>query len=157
MSLFSKHILDFYCPIEGTSAPLSKTPDCSFSKELMGCGVVIFPTDNKVYAPTDAKIDFIFPTKHALALKAKSGEEYLIHVGIDTYKLKGEGFTLHVKPGEFVKQGELLMEFNLNYIKTQGLSPATPIIFPNAEKKNLTILSFGSVVAHEKILEIKRN
>lgn len=156
MSLFSKHVLHFYCPMDGEAAPLSETPDYAFSQEMMGRGVVIFPTGNKVYAPTDAKIDFTFPTRHAIALKAKSGEEYLIHVGIDTYKLNGKGFMLHVKSGDIVQHGQLLLEFDLDYINSQGLSPATPIVFPDVYKKKLEIETFGPVSANDKLLEIRK-
>lgn len=100
MGLFSKHNLIFLSPLDGEAAPLSKIPDHAFSQGLLGAGLVIFPTKNKVYAPTDGKIDFIFPTKHAIGFETKEGFEYLIHVGIDTYKLKGDGFQLHVEAGD---------------------------------------------------------
>lgn len=156
MGLFSKHNLTFHCPLDGEAAPLSKIPDHAFSQGLLGAGLVIFPTKNKVYAPTDGKVDFIFPTKHAIGFETKEGFEYLIHVGIDTYKLGGEGFQLHVEAGDHVTQGQLLLEFDPERILYQGLSTATPIVFPNAHKDCIDVLKYGTVNANDELLTLKR-
>lgn len=154
MTLFAKNNLVFYCPLNGEIAPLSKTPSDAFSHDLLGTGIVIFPNENKVYAPTDAKINFIFPTKHAIGFETKSGYEYLIHVGIDTNQLKGNGFKLHVQSGDYVKQGQLLLDFDLDLIQSHGLSIATPVVFPNASQ--IDVLKYGQAKANDKLLIVKR-
>ena len=99
----------------------------------MGDGIVMFPKGNMIYAPADATIETVFPTKHAIGLKTKQGTEILLHVGIDTVKLDGKGFTVFVKDGDSVQKGDKLMEVDLNYIAENAASTAIPMVFTNLE------------------------
>ena len=95
----------------------------------MGDGFVVFPEDGQVYAPEDGQVMFVFPTKHAIGLKTADGLEYLLHIGVDTVKLDGNGFEVFVKDGDLIKRGDKLMEFDLQYIKEHAASEACMTIF----------------------------
>lgn len=146
----------FTSPIDGEIAGITETPDDAFSQKMVGDGIVIFPTGNKIYAPCDAKVDVLFPTKHALGLTSLNGTEILIHVGIDTVKLEGKGFTGFVKQGDKVKKGDLLMELDLDFISKNAPSTAIPIVFTNlSDNQSVTILKSGTVKANEAAFAIK--
>ncbi len=119
--------------VEGRAADISEAPDEAFAGKLMGDGIVMFPKGNTIYAPADATIETVFPTKHAIGLKTKQGTEILLHVGIDTVKLDGKGFTVFVKDGDSVQKGDKLMEVDLNYIAENAASTAIPMVFTNLE------------------------
>ena len=121
-------------PITGEVKPLSECPDEVFSSEAVGKGVFIEPGEGKVYAPCDGEISMLFDTKHAIGITGTSGEEILIHVGMDTVNLGGEGFTAHINTGDQVKAGQLLLEFDMDYIRSKGLPVATPVVVTNHDE-----------------------
>ncbi|OCA80706.1 PTS glucose transporter subunit IICBA [Pradoshia sp. D12] len=122
---------EFAAPLEGQLIPISEVPDQVFAEKMMGDGFAMIPSEGIVASPVDGEIISIFPTKHALAIKSDSGHELLIHVGIDTVKLNGKGFETKVKDGDKITQGQILMEFDLNFIKSNATSIITPIVFTN--------------------------
>ena len=105
--------------------------DGAFASEMLGKGLGIVPAEGKVYAPFDGTVEALFATKHAIGLKSEDGIEMLIHIGLDTVKLEGEGFTAHVSQGDKVKKGDLLVEFDIDFIKSKGYSVTTPVIISN--------------------------
>lgn len=119
-------------PLQGEVMPLSQVPDEVFSSGMMGQGVAIMPTDNKVYAPFDGKVAMVTGSKHAIGLTADNGIELLIHVGLDTVQLNGAPFKYKVAEGDRFKAGDILLEFDLAAIKRAGLSLITPIIVTNS-------------------------
>lgn len=119
-------------PVVGEVKELSQAQDEAFSSGAMGKGLVIVPTEGKLYAPVNGQVAMFFPTGHAIGLKSERGAEILIHVGMDTVKMNGDGFTAHVKQGDFVNKGDLLLEFDLNKIKAAGHPIDTPIIISNS-------------------------
>jgi glucose-specific phosphotransferase system IIA component len=125
----------FITPIEGEILAIEATPDETFSQKILGEGYLIRPTKGVVVAPFDSEVMHFFPTKHAIALKNLDDVEVLIHIGIDTVKLEGRGFKGFVQVGDKVKQGQKLIEFDLNLIRTEAKSELTPIVFTNADKK----------------------
>ncbi|WP_276736313.1 glucose-specific PTS transporter subunit IIBC [Bacillus sp. (in: firmicutes)] len=127
----------FIYPLKGETVSLTDVPDQVFSEKMMGEGFAIDPSEGKVVAPADGEIVSIFPTKHAIGFKSADGTEILIHVGIDTVKLNGEGFEAHVTSGQAVKQGETLLTFNLDYIKQHAASAVTPVIFTNVSEEDM--------------------
>ncbi|MGN2620721.1 glucose-specific PTS transporter subunit IIBC [Bacillus stercoris] len=127
----------FIYPLKGETVSLGDVPDQVFSERMMGEGFAINPTEGKVVAPADGEIVSIFPTKHAIGFMSAGGTEILIHVGIDTVKLNGEGFEAHVTSGQAVKQGELLLTFDLDYIKQHAASAVTPVIFTNISEDDM--------------------
>lgn len=124
--------LEIAAPIPGTVVELNQVPDPAFAGGHMGEGVAIEPTEGRVYAPFDGKIAHIMDkSKHAVIIEHKSGIQVLIHVGIETVSLKGNGFTQHVKTGTKVSKGQLLLEFNIATIQAAGLSVISPVIVPD--------------------------
>ena len=114
-------------PIVGEAVALTSIQDAVFSTETLGKGIAIEPSVGEVHAPCDGAISTFFDTGHAFGLVADTGVEFLIHVGMDTIKLNGKGFTPMVKEGDRVKKGQLLLKFDIGFIKSQGLPVSTPI------------------------------
>lgn len=146
-----------HAPLTGEVTPLSEVPDQVFSEKMMGDGIAIKPSQGEVRAPFNGKIQMIFPTKHAIGLVSDSGLELLIHIGLDTVKLNGEGFTLRVEEGQEVKQGDLLINFDLDYIRNHAKSDITPIIVTQG---NITNLDFkqgehGNISFGDQLFEAK--
>ncbi|MGS2912066.1 glucose-specific PTS transporter subunit IIBC [Staphylococcus aureus] len=146
-----------HAPLTGEVTPLSEVPDQVFSEKMMGDGIAIKPSQGEVRAPFNGKVQMIFPTKHAIGLVSDSGLELLIHIGLDTVKLNGEGFTLHVEEGQEVKQGDLLINFDLDYIRNHAKSDITPII---VTQRNITNLDFkqgehGNISFGDQLFEAK--
>lgn len=127
-------------PITGSVIALSDVPDEVFSSGAMGQGVGIEPTDNKVYAPFDGSVVMVAPSKHAIGLRSESGVELLIHVGLDTVKLDGKPFDVHVEDGDKVKKGDLLVTFDPGFIQEQKLRLTTPVIITNSSAYNDVIV-----------------
>ncbi len=146
-----------HAPLTGEVTPLSEVPDQVFSEKMMGDGIAIKPSQGEVRAPFNGKVQMIFPTKHAIGLVSDSGLELLIHIGLDTVKLNGEGFTLHVEEGQEVKQDDLLISFDLDYIRNNAKSDITPIIVTQG---NITNLDFkqdehGNISFGDQLFEAK--
>ena len=139
-------------PILGKVASINEAPDETFAQKMMGDGVVIFPTDNNLLAPIDGEITMIFPTKHALGIKSSDGLEILIHVGLDTVKLAGKPFTLYVKEGQKVKQGDKLMEVDFKLIEASGCESATPMVITSTN--NFEIIKLGNITSHQEIIKL---
>lgn len=118
-------------PLEGEVIPLSQVNDDVFAQELMGKGAAIIPTEGKVFAPFNCKVESLFKTNHAIGLKDKNGVELLTHIGIDTVKLGGKFFKSHIKQGDEVKAGDLLIEFDKDAIKDAGYDITTSVIVTN--------------------------
>ncbi|MDR1033591.1 MAG: glucose PTS transporter subunit IIA [Bifidobacteriaceae bacterium] len=118
-------------PVEGKVIPLAELKDQAFAEGLLGKGVGIEPTKGEVVAPFDGEVTMIFPTLHALGVTSNSGLELLIHIGIDTVKLDGKYFTGHVKQGDKVKRGQLLVTFDIKGIESEGYSTQVPVIVTN--------------------------
>jgi PTS system D-glucosamine-specific IIC component len=127
-------------PIEGIIKPLSEVPDKMFAEKMMGDGFAIDPTVGRVVSPVDGKVVNLFTTKHAIGLQAEDGTEILIHVGIDTVNLKGEGFEAHVEQGDEVTVGQELLTFDLEGIKGKAPSVMTPVIFTNLSDSQAVVI-----------------
>lgn len=134
---------DFEMPMTGDLLPLSEVPDEAFSAGLMGPGFGIRPTDGTVYAPFDGQVVMIFPTKHAIGLKSDTGIEVLIHVGLDTVKLNGEGFELFVMDGQTIKRGDALLKADIAQMKDQVPSVITPVVFTSLMGQEITLGKTG--------------
>jgi PTS system glucose-specific IIA component len=135
-NLFGKKetVVHITAPLNGKVVDITEVPDPVFSQKMMGEGVAIEPTDGHVVSPIDGEVVSLFPTKHAIGLKTKSGLELLIHIGLETVNLNGEGFEGHVQAGDKVKRGDKLISFDLEFIKEKAKSTITPIIITNADE-----------------------
>lgn len=143
-------------PLTGKVTPLSRVPDEAFANKLMGDGIAILPTEGTLYAPDDGEILFIFDTMHALGFKTKDGVSLMFHVGIDTVKLNGKGFTVLVQNGQKVKKGTALMTIDLDYIKQNAPSIITPILITEGNE-GMTIIPCkkGSIKALEPLVKLE--
>jgi PTS system glucose-specific IIA component len=138
--------VSIHAPLSGTMVALKDVPDPVFSQKIVGDGVAIQPSDGVVVAPTDCMVTYLFPTCHAIGLTSETGLEILIHIGIDTVKLNGAGFTPLVSVGEKVKTGDKLIRFDLSAILQAGYSVVTPIVITNGDRVSSQITLLGSQV-----------
>ncbi|WP_018665194.1 PTS sugar transporter subunit IIA [Heyndrickxia acidiproducens] len=121
-----------FAPLTGEAVAIEEVPDPTFSEKMMGDGAAIKPADGTVVSPFDGEVIQVFPTKHAIGLRGKSGVEILIHVGLETVALNGDGFESLVKAGQKVKKGEPLLTFNLEFIKENAANTITSIVVTNS-------------------------
>lgn len=125
--------LDIYAPVNGEIIRIEDVPDPVFSQKMMGEGAAVKPDGGSIVAPVNGKVIQVAPTKHAIGLLADDGTEILIHVGLETVALNGEGFKPAVKEGDKVSAGQLLMEVDWDYISAHAVSTVTPIVITNSQ------------------------
>lgn len=143
-------------PITGTAADLGTAPDEAFARRMMGDGAVVTPEEACVCAPEDGEVAFVFDTKHAIGYLTDSGISLLIHVGIDTVKLNGEGFEVLVENGQKVKKGQPMLKLDLEYLKANAPSLASPILCTELEdNQRIRLLKEGPVKAGEPLFEVE--
>lgn len=145
---------EIIAPMNGKIIPLEEVPDPVFSQKMMGEGIGMIPEDGRVCSPINGKVILVPDTKHAVGLLSDEGVEILIHVGLDTVSLKGEGFTMHVEQDQTITKGQLLMEFDLELIRGKVTSIVTPIIITNSSSldKQLEMTSKTNGVQGETVL-----
>lgn len=142
-------------PIEGTIKPIEDSSDAAFASGALGKGVVIIPSDGKVYAPVSGTVTVLFPSLHAIGITSDSGVELLIHIGINTVQLEGKGYTAHIKQGDHVECGQLLVEFDMDYITSEGYSLETPVLVTNYnDLKEVKITDKTNSSLKEELLHI---
>ena len=132
-------VLEFVSPVEGKVMELSEVEDKVFSQGSMGNGFAVELTSGTVRAPFSGEVTVVFPTGHAIGMKRADGLEVLIHIGMDTVELNGKGFSLKVKQGDYVSAGDVLVEVDLDYIKSEGKSLVSPVVFPNGQAVSLKV------------------
>lgn len=143
--------------MNGKAIKLSEVEDDVFSQEILGKGAAIEPSEGKLYAPCDGKIDSVFDTKHAVNMVSAGGAEVLMHVGIDTVKLGGKYFEAHVSDGQEVKKGDLLLTFDIEQIKAAGYKVTTPMMICNTDDyAAVEQLKEGETAAGENIIKITK-
>lgn len=140
---------DIYSPMEGEVVDLKSIDDITFAGEHMGKGIAIRPTSGRVVSPVNGVVQTVYRTKHAIGLVSDDGVEMLIHIGQDTVQLKGKHFTAHVKDGDRVQVGDLLVEFDLEAIKQEGYETVTPIIVANTSNY-LDVVGVEATAVKEK-------
>lgn len=143
-----------WSPLSGEVKPLSDCRDSAFASGAMGRGIFIEPTDGNLYAPCDGQVVMLFETLHAIGLKSHDGADVLIHIGINTVKLNGQGFKSHIKNGDKIKQGDLLIEFDISFIEQQGYNLATLVLITNEKAFADIVPHIGNVQMGDKILDV---
>ena len=142
-------------PLSGQAIPLEQVPDDVFSQKILGDGIAIIPTDGKIYAPVDGEIASVAETLHAYGFTSEDGLEILVHVGLDSVKLKGEGFTSHVQAGDKVKAGQLVAEVDLKFLISQGVPATTPVLIcEGAEDVALNTVTGDVKAAKTKVITL---
>ncbi|SDZ34051.1 PTS system, D-glucosamine-specific IIC component [Evansella caseinilytica] len=136
-------------PMSGELKPITEVPDKMFAEKMMGDGFAIEPTEGNVVSPVAGKVVNLFPTKHAIGLQTADGKEILVHVGIDTVNMKGEGFEALVQQGDEVKQGQPLLKVDLEKVKAEATSTITPIVFTNLKEGESVVINAGKTEAGE--------
>lgn len=140
-------------PVVGKAVPLTEVKDEAFSSEAMGKGVAIEPAKGEVYSPCDGEISVFFPTGHAIGIMAEDGAEVLIHVGMDTVKLDGKGFTPMAKQGDKIKKGQLLLKFDMDLIRKEGYPLTTPVVISNTpDYADVSAMNLGKVDLNTKVI-----
>lgn len=126
--------IKIYAPLNGEYVKIEDIPDPVFAQKMMGEGFGINPTEGEVVSPIEGKVDNVFPTKHAIGLKADNGLEILVHIGLDTVQLDGQGFEILVSSGDTVQVGDPLLKFDLEYISNNAKDVISPIIITNSDQ-----------------------
>lgn len=148
--------ITLYSHMNGIAVKLEDVEDEVFSQKILGEGAAVEPSEGKLYAPCDGKIDSVFDTKHAVNMVSDDGVEILLHIGIDTVKLGGQYFEAHVSDGQEVKKGDLLISFDMDKIKAAGYKVTTPLIIGNTDDyASVEPVAQNSVSAGDMILKIK--
>ncbi len=153
--LFKKKPLEVVSPMDGSLVALESINDDVFSKKLVGDGVAIIPSSRIVTAPINGVITRIFPTKHAFMITSPNGIEVMVHVGLDTVELNGEGFTCLVKEGESVNQASVILEVDFEFIKSKGKDIITPIIITSNKDIEIEKHKVGTIREGESLLKVK--
>ncbi|MGP1947616.1 MAG: PTS glucose transporter subunit IIA [Arsenophonus sp. NC-PG7-MAG3] len=149
--------IDIVAPISGKIVNIEDVPDVVFSEKIVGDGIAIKPTGNKIVAPVDGIIGKIFETNHAFSIESDNGIELFVHFGIDTVELKGKGFTRLAEEGQKVKKGDLVLELDLPLLEEKSKSTLTPVVISNMDEiKELTKLTGSVVVGDTVIMQIKK-
>ncbi len=144
-------------PVKGKAIDLKEVSDATFSSGMLGQGVAIIPEEGKIYAPADGTVDMIFDTLHAVSMTSNEGVEILVHVGLDTVTMKGDGFEGFVKNGDKVKKGDLLLTVDLEKVKAAGFDTVTPMLVCNTDEYDAVEGIFGKdVVPGEDVVSIRK-
>ena len=146
----------FNSPMNGRILPVSQSADEMFASRALGDGIAVDPADGLVCAPCDGTVTMIFPTGHAMGIASDSGFEVLIHAGIDTVKLNGEGFEVFVEQGKHVKKGDRLLRMDLDFIRSQGLNPQTMMIFTEGAALGVEVFPAESGGVDHRAVEVRR-
>ena len=148
-------VYELMSPADGEIVSLEKVPDPVFAEKTLGDGFAVVLSGNEIYSPADGEITVLFPTKHAFAVTTTSGLELLVHIGIDTVELNGEGFTAHVKQGDKVKKGDKIITIDKEAIKAKGKNPITPVIVTNMDSIEKIDVKLGEIKHGEKAADVK--
>lgn len=144
-------------PVKGELVGIDKVNDVTFSQETLGKGVAIEPAEGKIYAPADGTVSSVISTGHAVAITSKDGVELLVHVGLETVELKGKYFKTHVKEGQAVKEGDLLIEVDLEKTREEGYDMIVPVVIMNTEAFSEITSEVNRKINHgDEIVKIKR-
>lgn len=148
-----KNAIIISSPVKGNVVDISEVPDEVFSQKMMGEGVAVYPEDNIICSPVNGQILQVFKTKHAILLKSSEGLEIIIHIGLETVNLDGEGFEVLVHEGENVTIGQNLVMVDLEFLKSRHINIITPIIIVNHEDKTIE-KNFGFKTNEDFIMKI---
>ena len=142
-----KNTLNIFSPLNGKIVPLNDVPDSVFSEKMLGDGCAIIPNDGKIYSPVNGRVSSVIDSHHAYGFVSDEGVEVLVHFGLETVALKGEGFVPHVKEGDSVRAGDLVCEVDIKLLKEKGINTVTPVIISGGAERFSMNISSGEAVA----------
>ncbi|MBD2815825.1 PTS glucose transporter subunit IIA [Xenorhabdus sp. Flor] len=149
--------IEIIAPLSGEIVNIEDVPDVVFAEKIVGDGIAIKPTGNKIVSPVDGTIGKIFETNHAFSIESDSGIELFVHFGIDTVELKGEGFKRIAEEGQRVQKGDLVLEFDLAFLEERAKSTLTPVVISNMDEiKELSKVNGAVTVGESVIMRIKK-
>ncbi|MDD3183870.1 MAG: sucrose-specific PTS transporter subunit IIBC [Anaerostipes sp.] len=148
-------VTELYAPMKGEVVSIEEANDPAFAAKAMGDGVAVNPEEGIVYAPADGKISLIFPTKHAIGITTDTGIELLIHAGIDTVKMEGEGFETFIHTGDVVKKGDKILSFDMDLVKAKGYQTQTMFLIADAKGKELEVMPNAKASLDSKVMVLK--
>ncbi|EWH23056.1 PTS sugar transporter subunit IIA [Bacillus haynesii] len=126
---------EIFSPLTGQLVPLEQVPDPVFSEKMMGDGIAVIPEEGMLVSPVEGEVVQVFHTKHAIGIKSVSGLDILLHVGLETVELNGEGFNVFIKEGQTVKVGDPLLNFDISFLRNENKEIITPIVITNYSEK----------------------
>ena len=144
----------FYAPMTGEVLEITECVDPIFSQQIVGAGVLFIPSDSKVYAPCAGEVTIVANGRHGIAIKNSAGFQILMHIGIDTVEMNGDGFKIFKEVGDEVVPGDLLLEFDPDKIKAYGKSIQSPIVITNPSIKKVELLAKGKVNYGDEVFRI---
>lgn len=151
-NIFKKQKLQIFSPVHGKILSLDQVPDPVFSEKMMGEGVAIMPSGGNIHSPIDGSVILVADTKHAIGIRSKDGTEILIHIGLETVSLNGVGFNTHVKIGDSVSIGQLLVDVDWTYLKKHAESIITPIVITNSNDRDIQVENMNEGFVGETVL-----
>ena len=154
--LFQGNKVEIASPVNGEIVPINQVPDDTFAQEMVGKGVAIIPSDGKFYAPCDGDLIALFPTGHAYCINSADGAEILVHIGIDTVKLQGQYYNICATQGTKVKKGDLIVEVDLEGVKSAGYNVITPVVVSNHTKFSGVEKKSGVVTAGDAAILLSK-
>ncbi len=145
-----------YSPLKGRVVPLCEVADEAFAQGVLGDGIAVCPTEGRLYAPADGRVEQIFESRHALTYLTDGGAELLLHIGIDTVALKGAPFAVKVAEGQRCARGDALIDFDIEAIRASGYDVTTPMIVSNSDAFALEPLENGAVEVGAPLLRLRQ-
>jgi PTS system glucose-specific IIA component len=155
LGLFKKNrLIELKAPVTGTAIPLAAVPDRVFAAKMVGDGIAFEPQEGVLYAPVNGIVESVFPTKHAIGIRTPEDLRVIIHIGIDTVHLHGDGFESLVHPNQTVSRGMKLLLFDLDLLKTKAKSIMIPMIIVNPSRVESLALHYGAVDVHTTVMTV---
>lgn len=151
----SEEWFEIYSPLNGKVLPLSEVPDDAFAQKMIGDGCAILPSEGSICAPVSGDID-IFDTNHAISFEVQNGLEMIVHFGINTVQLKGDGFTRIGESGSSVKKGDEIVKYDLSFLASNATSIITPVIITNMDAvQSLEVVANGDIKVGDLLMRVK--
>lgn len=147
-----ERIVELASPVNGKMIDLKEVPDKVFASEMMGPGVAFISNDGKIYSPCDGELITVFPTKHAIGIKANNGAEILIHFGLDTVQLEGKGFRQVAKEGQRLKKGDLILDVDIVFLQKKGYAIETPMVITNSDEFYVKVNKLANVSTNTEVV-----
>lgn len=154
--LGNKKTIRIFATMDGEVCTIDKTPDEVFSQRMIGDGFVVFPTCGRVYAPVSGTVVQVANTFHAVTIQTPKKDVILTHIGLDTVKLGGEGFVSHVKAGDVVKHGDLMLEVDLNILNSKGINLASPCILLTEDTMQVNVIEGEAEGGSTLVCQVKK-